>query len=560
MTEKIGIYLCECGPNIANSIDLDRLAEEISKLEDFKDKELIIKKNKLLCSVAGKQFLEEEINENKLTHLVCAACSPRDHDSTFINVCKKTQLNPYLYTIVNIREHCAWIIPDKDEATDKALQYVHAGMNRVLYQTPLEEKQLDSNPDVLVIGGGMAGMETALSVAGKDRMVFLVEKESELGGKTNLLHGLMPAQGDNMSALQRKIAEIKKNRYIKVFTDTTIERIVGFMGNFEVTLNSRSNEGILELLAGAVVAATGYELYDPKMSENINYTDENNVFTSLQIESMISADRKVSLRNGELPDSVTIVHCAGRKEVGYCSKICCNYSFKISRWLQSQGIKKITHLVQDLCLPNKQNQKFMNTVTENGAEIVYVDSVKIDGEKLTYTGRDGKEVSPDTDMIVISPAVIPSKSTKEISELLNVELDEKGFFNEVHMKINPVSTNLDGVFAVGSAHGPGSITDAIVQAKAAGGKILTQLIPGEKIIPEVKVSEVLEAYCTGCRTCLEVCKYDSIYFNEEKGISVVNEAICRGCGNCVGSCPSGSIRTKHFTNPQLYQEVKEALR
>ncbi|MDA3837579.1 MAG: FAD-dependent oxidoreductase [Candidatus Delongbacteria bacterium] len=560
MTEKIGIYLCECGPNIASKIDLDRLAVDLSKLDDYKGKELIIKKHKLLCSVAGKQFLEEEINDNKLTHMVCAACSPRDHDSTFINVCKKTQLNPYLYTIVNIREQVAWVIPEMEEATDKALKYVHAGMNRVLYQTPLEEKQLDSNPDVLIIGGGMAGMEAAISTASKDRMVYLVEKSDKLGGHASSLFGLLPVQGENLSALQRKIAEVKKNRFIKIFTNAEVERIVGFMGNFEVLLNAKGNDGILELITGAVVVATGYDLFDPNKLENINYTAEDNVFNALELEEMINEKKKVELRSGKEVSSVTLVHCVGRNEVGYCSKICCNYNFKISNYLQKQGIKKITHLVRDICAPAKTSQKFQNKVIENGAKVIYVDSVNINGEKLTYKNRKGEQVNLNSDMIVLASSTIPNKSTQEISKLINLDLDEAGFFQEAHMKINPVQTNIDGVFAVGSAHGPGSIVDAIVQAKAAGGKILTQLIPGQKIVPEVKVSEVLEAYCTGCQTCLQVCKYDSIYFDEDKGISVVNEAICRGCGNCIGSCPSGSIRSKHFTNPQLYQEVKEALR
>lgn len=560
MTEKIGIYLCECGPNIASKIDLDKVADELSRLEDFKDKELIIKKHKLLCSVGGKKFLEDEINENKLTHMVCAACSPRDHDATFINVCKKTQLNPYLYTIINIREQVAWIIPDMEEATKKAINYIHAGMNRVLYQSPLEEKQLDSNPDVLVIGGGMAGMEAALSVASKERMAFLVEKSEQLGGHASDLFGLLPMQGETLTSLQRMIAEVKKNHYIKVFTNTEVERIVGFMGNFEVTLNAKNNDGILELLAGAVVVATGFDLFDPNKLDNVNYTAENNVFNALELEAMINEKKKVALRSGEEVNSVVLIHCVGRDEVGYCSKICCNYSFKISNYLQKQGIKKITHLVKDLCLPNKTSQKFCNSVVDNGAEIVYIDEFKIDGQKLTYKSRKGEEIVLDADMIVLAPSTVPGKSTNEISKLLNLDLDEMGFFNEAHMKINPVSTNIDGVFAVGTAHGPGSITDAVIQSKAAGGKILTQLIPGQKIVPEVKVSEVLEAYCTGCKTCLQVCKFDSIYFDDEKGISVVNEAICRGCGNCIGSCPSGSIRSKHFTNPQLYQEVKEALR
>ncbi|RLC55198.1 MAG: CoB--CoM heterodisulfide reductase iron-sulfur subunit A family protein, partial [Candidatus Cloacimonadota bacterium] len=176
MSEKIGIYVCECGPNIASKVDIEKIMQELAKLEDYKDKELVIKNHKLLCSVEGKKFLEDEINENNLTHLVCAACSPRDHDTTFINVCKKTELNPYLYQMVNIREQCAWIIPDKEEATSKAIRMIHAGMDRVLYQQPLEEKQLDSNPDVLIIGGGIAGMEAALTLASKDRAVYLIEK------------------------------------------------------------------------------------------------------------------------------------------------------------------------------------------------------------------------------------------------------------------------------------------------------------------------------------------------------------------------------------------------
>ena len=252
MSEKIGIYVCECGPNIASKVDIEKIMDEISKLEDFKDHELVIKNHKLLCSNEGKEFLEKEINENKLTHLVCAACSPRDHDTTFINVCKKTQLNPYLYRIVNIREHCAWIIPDKEEATQKAIQYIHAGMNRVLYQDSLFEKELDSNPDVLIIGGGIAGMEAALNLASEKRKVFLIEKEENLGGKAVFLP-------------EQKISGIQKNKNIKVFTKTVLDKLIGFMGNFEIVLKSTENPAeTTELLAGAVVVATGYEFFDSK--------------------------------------------------------------------------------------------------------------------------------------------------------------------------------------------------------------------------------------------------------------------------------------------------------
>ncbi len=561
MSDKIGIYICECGPNISSKVDIDRIIEEISALKDFQDKELIVKRHKLLCSVAGKAYLEEEIRSNNLTHLVCAACSPRDHDSTFKEICKKTDLNPYMYKIVNIREQCAWIISDKEEATNKAIQYIHSGISRAVYQEPLIEKHLDSNPDVLVVGGGIAGIESALSLAGKNRRVFLIEKEAQLGGKSILFKELLPKQGKNAAVIHEKIKELTKNQYIKVFTNTELEKIVGFLGNFEIVLKNNQSGDETELLAGGVVLANGYVTADPRDYPDFSYKETDEVYTALEIEEMYSKQNKIVLRSGQIPQNVALVHCVGRKEVGYCSKVCCNYLFKIAHYLKKQSENiEITNLHQDICLPDKEDQDYFEVVKATGINFVRVTEVKVDGETISYTQIDGRQDKLKPDMIILAPAMLPSCENKYFAGLLNIEQHETGFFQEAHIKINPVSTNTDGVFIAGANRGPCGISEAMIQGQATAGNILTQLIPGQKIIPEVMVSEILEAYCTGCQTCLEVCVYGAIYFDAERGISVVNEAICRGCGNCVGSCPSGSIRTRHFTNPQIYQEVKEALR
>ena len=562
MSDKIGIYVCECGPNIASKVDIDKIMEEISNLEDFKDVELVVRNHKLLCSVEGKKFLENEINENNLTHLVCAACSPRDHDTTFINVCKKTELNPYMYQIVNIREQCAWIIPDKEEATEKAIRIIHAGMDRVLYQQPLEEKQLDSNPDVLIIGGGIAGMEAALKLASRDRLIYLIEKTDELGGKSAKLNQLLPRQGVNLNILHQKLSNIKSNKYIKVFTNTELASIVGFLGNFEIVIKDvKDPENTTELLAGAVIVATGYELLDATTLDKYEISEEDEVYNALEIEEMISKNGKIVMKNGKEPQKVAVIHCVGRSEVGYCSQTCCSYLLKISKMLKEQSSKiEVVELFKHLCLPNKQDEAFFEQVKDKDVEFIRIKDVNVTGTSIELTDISDAKQKLDVDMIILGTAMIPTKETKYLAEELKVELDEMGFYQEAHLKINPISTNTDGVFVVGGAHGPTGISESMLQAQAAAGKIFTQLIPGQKIIPEVKVSEILEAYCTGCKTCLDVCGFGAIYFDEDKGISVVNEAICRGCGNCVGSCPSGSIRTRHFTNPQLYQEVKEALR
>ncbi|MCK5051773.1 MAG: CoB--CoM heterodisulfide reductase iron-sulfur subunit A family protein [Candidatus Cloacimonetes bacterium] len=562
MSEKIGIYVCECGPNIASKVDIEKIMQELAELEDFKDKELVIKNHKLLCSVEGKKFLEDEINENNLTHLVCAACSPRDHDTTFINVCKKTKLNPYMYQIVNIREHCAWIIPDIEEATSKAIRMIHAGMDRVLYQQPLEEKKLDSNPDVLIIGGGIAGMEAALTLAGKDRSVYLIEKSEELGGKSAKLKELLPRQGINLNVLHQKISDVQSNRYIKVFTHTELNSIVGFLGNFEIIIRDViEHDNTTELLAGAVVVATGFDLIDVSSLDSYNIKKDDEVYNALEIEEMLSKNGKITLRNGKEPQKVALIHCVGRPEVGYCSKACCDYLLKIANLIKNQSSKiEVTELYKHMCLPNKLDEEFYEQVQGKGIDFIKIKNAEVQGTTINLTDIADAKKKLDVDMIIVGTAMIPADGTAELGVELKIDQHETGFYQEAHLKINPVSTNTDGVFVIGGAHGPAGITESMLQAQAASGKILTQLIPGQKIIPEVKVSEILEAYCTGCQTCLEVCGFGAIYFDEDKGISVVNEAICRGCGNCVGSCPSGSIRTRHFTNPQLFQEIKEALR
>jgi heterodisulfide reductase subunit A len=273
----------------------------------------------------------------------------------------------------------------------------------------------------------------------------------------------------------------------------------------------------------------------------------------------------VLLANGKPPRSVALVHCVGRKEKGYCSKACCLYSIKLAHYLKDHvSDVDVTELYVDLCLPHKSDQAYFEEAQQKGVRYVRSDEeVKINqkGERIEvkYNTNGGSD-SMLVDMAVLAPAMLPAEGVPELAEMLNVPLDKTGFFKEVHEILDPVATPIEGVYIAGCALGPKNIPESIIQSQATAGKILSSLIPGEKIVPEVKVSEVREEFCTGCQTCLTVCFYGAISFDAAKGISVVNEAICRGCGSCVGSCPSGAIRSKHFTYPQLYREVIEALR
>jgi heterodisulfide reductase subunit A len=309
------------------------------------------------------------------------------------------------------------------------------------------------------------------------------------------------------------------------------------------------------------VVATGFQPADPAKFSGYQFKEKDDVYTAFQIEEMVSKGEKIVLKSGEMPKSVALVHCVGRKEKGYCSKICCSTLMKIAGYFKEQFPKiEIKEYFGDLCLPNKEDQTHFEEVQNGGVAFIRFKKINVKGSHIQYTGMDDLQKEASFDMIVLAAAMEPGEDTEELAEMLGVSLNETGFFQEAHQTINPVSTTTEGVYIIGAAHGPRGISSSILTAQAAAGKILTMLIPGEKIIPEVKVSEILESFCTGCKTCLDICCYGAITYDENRGISVVNEAVCRGCGNCAGSCPSGAIRAKHFTSFQLYQEVIEAVR
>lgn len=559
MVRKIGVYICECGPNIAEKVDIDKVIEAVSALDDI----VVVERFKLLCSVEGKKFLEEEIKKHGLTHLVVAACSPKQHDKTFMEVCENAGINPYLYQLANIREQCAWITEDKEEATQKAIRLVKAAIRRVRYHLSLEKKEIESNPDVLIIGGGIAGIEASLQLAGPQRSIYLVEKTSSLGGMLQHFEKTYPSMQPTSTSLNQKIQLINQNEHIKVFTESEVEELIGFFGNFEVKIKVKNSDESVACNVGAVLVATGAGFFDLKNTPQYGYGTHDNVFSAVEFEEM-NTSGKIILKTGEPPKSVALIHCVGRNELGYCSEICCMYSLKFAWYLKEKlGNVKVTHLYSDLCIPGKSQQTFYNQTKEKQVDFLRSSDVKVtkkaDGLVITYKDENNTAKSIAVDMVILSPALQPTSDTPELAKLMGISQGDGGFFAEEHEKINPVSTSIEGIYIVGCAQGPKNIADTLVQSEAASGRILSSLIPGKKIEPEVKVSHISESFCIGCKTCISVCSYGTITFDETRKISIVNEVICRGCGNCVAACPSGAVVLKHSTFNQLYQELMEAV-
>ena len=565
MAIKIGVYVCECGNNIADNVDIDKVIEVVSPMRNVE----FVEKYRLLCSEDGKEFLKQSIQEHELTHLVVAACSPKQHEITFMNICVASGLNPYLFQMVNIREQCAWVTADKGEATEKAIRQIRAAIARVVCQDPLEKKEMDVCPDVLVIGGGIAGIKACELLASPDRKVYLVEKTSSLGGKVKGFEKLFTEMESGPVLIERELNKLQESKNVKVLTDSEVEQILGFFGNFEVKIVNKTENEELNVNVGAVILATGFDLMDLTELPRYGYGKLDDVYTSLEFEVMNlpgeSSGGKVLLKNGKPPESIAIVHCVGREEKGYCSRVCCVYSLKFARMLKGQLPKaKISQLYSDLCIPGKSYQKFYEETRALGVDFVQANKTEVSqnnsGLTVKYETDTGSKEELTADMVILVSAMQPSNDANQFAEMLNIPIDNEGFLVREHPILAPVGSPVGGIFVVGCAQGPQSIPESIVQSEAAAGKILSALVPGRSLELEVKTSVISETFCAGCKMCISVCPYSAISFKELEKISVVNEALCHGCGACVAACPSGAASLKGFTATQIYQEIMELVK
>ena len=558
---RIGVFVCECGSNIKDKVDIAKVIAEVSKLKDV----AVAEQYRLLCSQEGRSYLEERIRKEALTHVVVAACSPREHLQTFMNVLEKAGLNPYMLQMVNIREQCAWVTEKPDDATEKATRMIKAAVGRVRFQSPLQSRQLSVNPDVLVLGGGVSGIETCLTLALEGRKVYLVEREPVLGGVMRSLARTYPGMDDPLPRLEEKIEQLRANPFVEVLTEHRLERVLGFFGNFEVTVRPVKEGGeVRTVKVGSLVIATGAQLFDPNQMRAYDRRGLSNVLTPLEFEDLFRSG-SIKLKDGREPQSVGIVHCVGREVKGYCSGVCCMYGLKFSRYLREKLPNvKITHLHWDLNIPGRGQQAFFEETLRSGIEMVRVSDVHLrkreEGTVITFLKESGAETELRPDLVVLLTALEPRADAGALARLATIDLDEAGFFARTNPKLNPVATTISGIYVVGTAQGPVDSVGSAVQAQAAAGQILASLVPGRKIEIEAKTSSITESLCQGCKSCINVCPFGAITFNEPRKVAVVNEAICRGCGNCAAACPSGAASVKHFTYDQIYQEIEEAVK
>jgi heterodisulfide reductase subunit A len=527
-----------------------------------------------MCSDPGQETLISDITKHKLNRIVVAACSPRIHEPTFRKALEQAGINPYMFQMANIREQDSWVHIDREYASRKALSLIKAAVNRVQHHEALEKRFVDVNPATLIIGGGISGISAAIEIANAGKQVYLLEKKNVLGGMAAKIDLSFPALESVPYMLKAKIQQVNRHKLIDVYLNCEIEDINGYIGNFKSTI-SQKNGKKKEIVFGNIIVATGLKPFDPSIIQEYGYGIIPDVITSPEMEEMLSQGNVITSK-GKVPKNIALIHCVGSRNSKYhpyCSRTCCSTALKYANQLNFMlPDSNIYDLYADMRTFGKGCEEFYTNTSrlkiiflmfdqENGLPQIKKASREDEFELIItmHEKLSNEDIEIPADLVILMTGMEAQEDAKEIARLTGVSLCGDDFFIEKHPKLDPVATTTDGVYIVGNCQSPKDIPESISQAKAAAARILASIAVGSMEV-EVTTAHVNENICCGCQTCIMVCPYTAIHFEEEKQVSVVNETLCKGCGTCGSSCPTGAITSRHFTDIQIISQIEGLLK
>jgi heterodisulfide reductase subunit A len=570
--KRIGIFVCHCGTNIAGTIDVERVVEEIAKFPEV----VYAVDYKYMCSDPGQALIRDHIRDDRLDAVIVAACSPAMHESTFRRAAESAGINPYQTESANIREQSSWVHQKhREAATNKAIETIRTYVAKVHYNQSLTPFYLPLVKRALVIGGGIAGMQAALDVADAGYPVVLIERARHLGGRMAELSGLYLNLNPASDPLQGKIDAVMDHPNIQVLTDAEVVEVGGYVGNFIVKVEQQADDVVPYTFdIGAIVVATGYDLYSQEHLGEYGGGRYPDVIDGLQLEEMLRPDgptggqiRRPS--DGRVPEEVVWVQCAGSRDpelhMPYCSKVCCMYVAKqASLYKQQVPDGQATVFYIDIRSQGKGYEEFVQQAMEQydvlyvrgKASKVFQEPAVSGGESnghVTVWGVDtltGLPLEVQADLVVLATATVPRADAVELGQLLRISTDEHGFFSEAHPKLRPVESLTAGVFLAGAAQFPKDIPETVAQASGAASKVL-KLFSQRQMVQEPTIAYVDPEICSGCGLCIPACPYDARLMHDWRHIAVVNTALCQGCGACAMICPNKACQVRNLTNQQI---------
>jgi heterodisulfide reductase subunit A len=562
---RIGVYVCHCGGNISDYVDVQAVVDAVKDAPGV----AVAKHMMFACSDAGQQEMERDIDEQKLDGLVVASCSPKLHVVTFRGVAKRAGLNPYEYSQANIREQCSWTHSDDPVgATRKAIGLVRGVIARTRLTEALEPLVVETTQKALIIGGGIAGLRAAIGLADIGLGVFLVEREVELGGWVGRFGSMYPHERNGGELVAKLVAEIRKRPAIKVFTGAEVVSKAGSFGNYEVRIRVSADPAeTITASVGSIVVATGFDAYEPADGEFGAGLD--GVVTLPDFKAMVDRAGGGALRyGGKSVRSIAYVYCVGSRQPDgneYCSRYCCTAAAHASIRVSGLDPKiRQYHLYRDIRTYGFFELLYTEARKEGAVYVKYPDDAPpmVAREKsggLAVTVRDllsgDEELEIPVDLVVLVTGMVPRRN-EELVGVLKLPLGRDGFFNEIHPKLRPVETMVDGVLIAGACQGPKNSAESVASGLAAVTQSASVLKTGVAELDPL-VAMVDPGRCTWCGKCENACPYGAIEKLSLNGreVAAISEAGCKGCGGCVPMCPDNAIDLRGYTDAQITAQI-----
>jgi heterodisulfide reductase subunit A len=554
---RIGVFVCHCGKNIGAYVDVPAVREYAKGLPDV----AFAMDNLYTCSSDAQVMIKAKIEEHRLNRVVVSSCSPRTHEPLFQQTIREAGLNVHLFEMANIRDQCSWVhMEQRKEATEKAKDLVRMAVAKSRLTEPLRSIPLPITHSALVVGGGIAGMTAALTIADQGYDVALVEKGPSLGGAAARIQATLSGEGV-AAHVGRLAARVAGHPRIRLFARSRLAKVEGFVGNFETTIQPEGAEPVVVRHGAAILAVGAHE----SAPGEYLYGKSSSVITLLQLEERLAAPAPV------YPDTTVFIQCVGSREgeTMYCSRLCCASAVK-----QAIRIKKAKPEANVIVLYRDMRtygfrEKYYEQARDLGVSFIRYEvdrkpavrqaaKAKAAGPGLRVSVVDpilGAELVIPADLVVLSARVDPNPDNEQLSQHFKVPLNANGFFLEAHAKLRPVDFATEGVFVCGAAHYPKDASECIAQAKAAAGRASTVLAQ-ESILAEGKTSFVRESRCVACGACIAVCPYRAIEMDEAKNVAKINDALCKGCGICTATCRSSAIDLRGFRDEQILAVLK----
>jgi heterodisulfide reductase subunit A len=563
---KLGVFICNCGDQVSSILDMDALESEVSDLQGV----AITRQLCRCCSPDGLSAIQSAIAAARLNHVLVAGCTPRTMEHRFRAACEEAGLNGNLFEMVDIREGCAWVHQDDAEAaTAKAVDLIRMGVARGVLRQAYRPISAETVPAALIIGGGLAGMTSALTLANSGVPVKLVEREATLGGMLRDVYTLYPDRLSTAELVAEMVNAITHHPRIEVLCESHVTNVSGTVGHYAVTTNGNGETGqqqrSSEFNVGAIIVATGAQTLQP---HGLFRYDGQRVVTQLEFERELhETSNEAQVAN--LPPNIIMILCVGQRNqtVSYCSSVCCVGALKQALEIKAINPRAtITILFRDLYLlgeviyeeqvrrARQAGVAFIRYAPEAPPKVTE-DAVEVHDE---LSGLDRRLAY---DRIVLTSPLVPQPDASVLAHMLGIRQDNNGFFPEVRYRLRPQDYAERGIYVCGAAHYPNGWIETEFQAISAALRARHHLMSG-RLTSQAPVAEVDETLCSGCGHCVEICSFGAISMHRQEGVldsPQIGPLLCTGCGNCIVACPVKAISLPLNSEGQLLAQIDAAL-